>query len=167
EGLVRPDYPEGFAHSDVAGGAMQDHIPTGNGLAVPAQPGVFIAVQNIGAAGVLAGNDVHLIDMIGLSDAVSARVRYDPATNEPRRVGHEVKPVWWRLAHYAAPTAGHSGEVATARRVLRCRPVRNVVRATTAELTPRLFLSNVRRSVEYTRLTIPADPRAAEQKLCR
>lgn len=154
-------------HIRTSSGALQDHIRTSTGIVDRISPGVSIAVQNIGAAGVLAGPGIHVVDVIGLADAVSGRVRYDPMFTRPSRVGHEVKPVWWRLAQYAAPSAGESQEVQRARKVLRCRPVRNLVRATTAELTPRLFLSNVRHSVTYTRLTIPADSLTAQEELCR
>lgn len=163
----RSYYQERPSGSDVKGGAIQDHTPTRTGIVAPAQPGVFVAVQNIGATGVLAGAEVHIVDAIGLADPVSARVRYDPAVNTPARIGHEVKPIHWRLAQYAAPADGESADLQRAREVLQCRPVRDLVQATNAELTPSLFLSNIRHSVEYTRLTIPADSLSARWKLCR
>jgi arabinofuranosyltransferase len=125
--------------------------------------GSVVVSGNIGMIGMAAGPDVTVVDSNGLSDAIAARV--DAALFRP---GHRREQVdrGWVTSRFGAP-----GEAATAQRraaedALRCGALAELMDATTSPMTPALFVRNLARSPELTRLRLAADPRDARRDLC-
>ena len=100
----------------------------------------------IGLVGAAAGPDVTVVDRLGLGHAYGARLRLD-ARGRP---GHEKPlPISWVVAQFGDPRADAQmpappGAIRAARRALDCDATRALRAATTAPLTPRRVLSNVR-----------------------
>lgn len=149
-------------------------------------PGVRVPVTALHGVGVTAyslGPDVHVVDRLGLADALTARFVLD----EPGFIGHEKPiPIAWLAAvlvegpvdpdafggdAYAVPLhrsspEGFATDVAAARRALRCPALADLDAATTAPLTLGRAWDNLLGAVGRTRLRVDPDPRAAEADLC-
>jgi len=122
---------------------------------------------SIGRVGVAAGPEVRVADRFGLADPLAARVRLP----EPRtqRAGHEKDlPASWFLARYATgPVPAHLREnVAAARRALACRPLRELVEATSGPLTLGRALANLGVAVRAHGLRFSREPTLAARELC-
>ena len=125
----------------------------------------------IGRIGYAAGPNVRLVDADGLADPLAAR------TSLPVRGGERSGPRLpraWVLARYAVETtpAGASflkrdPDIASARRALRCRPLVELVRATTAKLHPGRFFANIAFALRERSLRFSGDPRVAADEVCR
>jgi arabinofuranosyltransferase len=123
--------------------------------------------ETVGRVAYGAGANVRLVDASGTGDPLAARTRPAPGAPERRL------PTAWVLARYASaatPTGAvrlaEDPDVAAARRALACRPLRELVAATGAELSLRRFLANVAYSVRARSLRFSADPRRAEREVC-
>jgi arabinofuranosyltransferase len=146
----------------------------GSGVVVgqPARPravGVVAAFPNIGVFGVEAGEDVHVVDLLGLSDPVGARQRLVERT----RPGHEkVLDLAWVVARFGDPAAPEvpgappAARVAAARRALACGALDDLIDAVEGPLTVGRFLRNVVAASRFHLLRVPADPVAAAEELC-
>ena len=127
------------------------------------------ATPNVGITAVIAGTDVHIIDVGGLADPVASRLRL-AARGRP---GHEKRlDLAWILARFADPRApipeGVSAPaVRAAHHALRCGPLRDVQEAATRPLTIARFARNVGVSVRLRSFRLDSDPAVAEAKLCR
>ena len=139
--------------------------------ALPLLPDVaadLVAVRNnIGLSGYAAGSRVHLIDRLGLGDPLGSRLRLE----RRGRPGHEkTLPDAWAVARFGAPagTPGGTEEAAVgvARAALACEPLRALLRAVEAPLTPGRFVANVAAARRLTALRVPADPQAARRQVC-
>jgi arabinofuranosyltransferase len=120
-----------------------------------------LTLASIGVPAYNAGRRIWVVDIGGLAEPLAART--DPI---PGRVaGHrkEIDAAWYD-ARFGAATG--DPKAAAARRALTCGPVRELLDAVNAKLTPARFLSNIWHSVEYTTLRIPSDPVVAEQQWC-
>jgi arabinofuranosyltransferase len=124
---------------------------------------------NVGILGYAAGPRVHVVDRLGLGDAIGARMR----VVQRSRPGHEK---WlsdaWVVARFADPAAPLPPDapaasiVGAARAALACPPLAELVRAIEAPLTPAVFVHNVAVAWRLRNLEIAADPRQAAAELC-
>jgi arabinofuranosyltransferase len=143
-----------------------------NGFAYPLAPGVrpdvrlVAAFWNVGALGYAAGLDVHLVDRLGLTDPIAARLRLDLRG----RPGHEkALDDAWTIARYAAPASRppEPPAVTAAREALRCGDLAVLQEAIETPLTAARFWANLSLSGRLTRLRLSPDPERARRELCR
>ncbi len=132
--------------------------------AVPLRPGVradvVIVRANIGLSGYAAGPRVHVVDRLGLGDAIASRLRIE----RRGRPGHEKRlgDAWVGGRFTAARTPAWDA----ARGALGCGDLAVLLRAIEQPLTPGRFLENVAGAPRLTRLRVAADPAAARAELC-
>ncbi|MGI8710109.1 MAG: hypothetical protein ACR2LA_03835 [Acidimicrobiales bacterium] len=149
----------------------------------PALPLPAVALYGIGVSGYSAGPDVYVLDLLGLADPITARLRVE----RPGFIGHEKPlPAPWiagRLTGeavdqtvfgtrtfvtplYVSPPKRFAADTRAARQVLDCGPLRRLRAATHAPLTPSRALANLWRAPGLTALRIDPDPMAARAQLC-
>ena len=137
----------------------------------------------IGSVGYALGPDVDIVDLLGLSDPVTARFELPV----PGFTGHEkpVPPPWlaaqistvpvaadvlpipaFGAPLYTSPPGDLDADADAARRALRCGDLERLLTATRAELTPGRFLSNLVAAPRNTLLTVPPDPDDAVDRFC-
>lgn len=157
----------------------------------PELPRPYVAMWGIGAPGFGLGIDVHVMDLLGLADVLTAHLELssDERASGSRMAGHEKPlPAPWAAALIteagsrpdssmfpslfpplipATDGADFQEQVEWARAALACGPIADLLDATHAPLGPRRFLENVVRSPTHTRLRIPPDPETAYRSLCR
>jgi arabinofuranosyltransferase len=131
-------------------------------------PSDVTAVSTQNALGIFswfAGPSVHVVDLHGLADPIAGRLLIIHRTGRP---GHEkVLPNTWIRARFAAPDAmGADPAVVAASEVLSCPPIRDLLQAVQAPMTPARFVENVRLAPSLTTLRIPADPIEARKRFC-
>lgn len=150
----------------------------------------FASLYAIGVAGYSLGPDVHVLDLMGLADPLTAHFENQPslAPGAPRYAGHEKpSPAVWVAARVTPPgsrpdpalfpsfgnpliepTTGPAfqEQVAWARAALRCEPIRDLLRASEDPLTLGRLADNLVGSPERTRLRIPPDPEEAYHRFC-
>jgi arabinofuranosyltransferase len=130
-----------------------------------------VAVDNVGVFGYLAGPAVSVLDLRGLGDPVTSRLRLVGPRGRP---GHEKRAApAWVLARYAAPGArlptdvvATPDEVGAARAALACDDLGEVLEGITRPLTPARLRSNIGLALTTSELRAPADPDAARRELC-
>lgn len=150
----------------------------------PDLPIPLTAQSAIGVTGYSVGLDVHVLDLLGLADPLTARLRPD----RPGFIGHEKPlPQAWLAARistgpvdqellpnggvfvlplHSSPPERFEADVADARHALACPALRELRDATTARLTPGRAVSNLWRAPGLTRLEVPPDPTEARRSLC-
>jgi arabinofuranosyltransferase len=137
----------------------------------------------IGVVGYALGEDVYVLDMLGLADPLVSRFELE----RPGATGHEKPiPAAWLAARisdtpvpedalsppqlvvplYESPPGQLDEDAEAARRALDCGALADLSRAVHDPLTPGRFLRNVVESPALTRLRVPADPAEAEQRFC-
>jgi arabinofuranosyltransferase len=123
----------------------------------------------IGITGYVLPSTFHVVDHLGLADAVASRLE----VRERGRPGHEKSlSNAWVLARWSAgsaatdPTWVEDGSVTAARRALACAPLERLERATRAPLSLGLFAENLGNAFRLQWLRIPSDPAVAEARLC-
>jgi arabinofuranosyltransferase len=147
-----------------------------------------VAAFGIGLPAYGLGNDVYIIDLLGLADPFTARLELRRRGFIP---GHE-KPIpsAWLVARYTEPEPevtedrfyrgsfgiiqlddhGRQGSfrerVALARQVLQCGEVRDLERSYRRNLTPAVFLRNLVEAIPRYRLRIPVEPADARAEFC-
>jgi arabinofuranosyltransferase len=133
---------------------------------------VVALAGSVGRVGYAAGPDVYIADANGLADVIAARMRLPRyRTSYP---GHEkYLPPAWVLARFAVPATPAGArwletepQVVAARRALACRPLRDLIAATSAPLTPERFLDNAAYAVRSRSLRFSDNPLRAERQLC-
>jgi arabinofuranosyltransferase len=153
--------------------------------AVPREGGgrPVYASWGIGVVGYALGEDVYMLDMLGLADPVVSRF----ALERQGAAGHE-KPIpeAWLAARvsdgpvpedllrtpmlsvplYESPPGRLDEDAEAAWRALGCGELADLRHAVHDELTPGRFLRNLVESPALTRLQIPADPNEAEARFC-
>ncbi len=123
----------------------------------------MVARRNIGLPAYAAGLGVHVVDRLGLSDPIAARVRLTART----RPGHEKSlPDAWVIARFVSPDPSDAPAVVAAREALACGDLKALEESVGDPLTAKRFLTNLRSSLRLHRLRIPADPLAARAELC-
>jgi arabinofuranosyltransferase len=141
------------------------------------------ASWGIGVVGYALGEDVHVLDMLGLADPVISRF----ALERPGATGHEKPiPAAWLAARvsdgpvpedllqppmmsiplYESPPGQLEEDAEAARRALGCGELADLSEAVHDPLTPGRFLRNLVESPALTRLRIPADPHEADARFC-
>jgi len=113
----------------------------------------------------VAGPDIHVIDRLGLTDPVAARLLL-PARGRP---GHEkLLPEAWIVARFGDPAAAAAAfpDAPEAARALGCGELARLVRAVDDPLTLARFTANLRDAWALSRLRIPADPASARERFC-
>jgi arabinofuranosyltransferase len=143
--------------------APDNILPLAN--TVPPTVDLVVARKYIGIIGFLLGPRAHVVDRLGLSDPIAARLRLTTRG----RPGHEkLLPQSWVVARFG-DTAGISplpDEVIAAREALSCGDLAALQRAVDEPLTARRFLENIRLSFSLSHLRIPVDPLAARTAVC-
>ena len=132
---------------------------------VPPSTRLVLGLGNIGILGYFAGPDVHVVDQLGLTDPIGARV----LLTERGRPGHEkFLPDAWIVARFANPEAvkGRFPAAPEAARALQCGELALLLRAVGSPLSLSRFFANVRAAWPLHRLRIPADPAAARDRFC-
>jgi arabinofuranosyltransferase len=156
-----------------AGERLRIPRPLSRATVRPNVPSEVVAwYGSIGRVGYAAGPNVRLVDANGLADPIGARTRL--SARRPTRTGHEKHlPRDWVLARYAAPATAADAVrlerdpgVAAARRALRCPPLKQLVRATTAELDAGRFFANMGYALRERSLRFSRDPRLAVDEVC-
>lgn len=157
---------------------------------VPDAPDRVVLAYGIGAMGYFAGPDAYVFDMLGLGDTLTARLELDRRGPLP---GHEkALPPAWVWARYVdpsiepdpelivppeiltelSPTLDATGrgtfasQVATARTVLGCPEVAELVDAPRRQLGAGPIVENAWRSVTDFGLRIPPHPGDAREDAC-
>lgn len=128
----------------------------------PGRPGELVWL-NLGVAGALAPLDARVTDTVGLANPLAAHTTIIPEG----RVGHDKNlPKSWYVAESGAATpddrAADPGDVAAARRALRCPALVELEASVRAPLTPQRFWANLTGAYERTQLRFPRDPVLAE-----
>jgi arabinofuranosyltransferase len=135
-------------------------------LATDAAPAVVYEAGAVGLAGAAAGEDVYVLDRLGLGDAYTARQRLETR----RRPGHD-KPlpmawVWGRYGVMSAVPPDQATAARAARTAMACAPLRELDQAITQPLTARRFLDNLVAAPRLTMLRFPSEPQAAVDAVC-
>jgi arabinofuranosyltransferase len=153
----------------------------------PGRDGAVVS-YGIGISSYALGNDVYVLDALGLADPFTAhlelRVRGYPGHEKPL-------PPPWVVARLTAPSStvdeqvfrGGLGwginpiddprgvpfdrRVTDARAVLECPAVVDLQRSYTGRLTPGRFIDNIVHALRRSRLRIPPEPAVARARLCR
>ena len=161
------------------------HIPSPVPGVVPRDGGgrPVYASWGIGVVGYALGDEVYVLDMLGLADPVVSRFELE------RRgaTGHEKPiPAAWLVARvsdgpvpddppvaplmsaplYVSPPGALAADAVAARRALDCGDLAVLSEAVHDPLTPSRFLRNMIDAPALTRLQIPADPHEAESRFC-
>jgi arabinofuranosyltransferase len=123
-----------------------------------------LILGSIGVPAYDAGRRIWVVDIGGLAEPLAARTAPVPG----RAAGHrkQIDEAWYN-ARFGAITATNSPKDDAARRALACGPIRGLLDAVDAKMTPGRFFSNIWHSVDNTTLRIPTDPVAAEKKWCK
>jgi arabinofuranosyltransferase len=152
----------------------------------PGAPPTVAVLAAIGIPGYALGTDVEVVDVLGLADPLTSRL--EGLEGDYSLPGHEKPlPLPWLVARLTGPDvrvparlfpetrnpllpsargAAFQEQVAWARAAVQCPDLYHALRATTEPLRPRLFLSNLVRSPQYTRLRVPPDPEEAYREFC-
>jgi arabinofuranosyltransferase len=141
------------------------------------------ASWGIGVVGYALGEDVYVLDMLGLADPLVSRFEVD----RPGATGHEKPmPAAWLAARvsdgpipedavlpplmtaplYESPPGELDADAEAARRALGCGALVDLSEAVHDRLTPGRFLQNLFEAPSLTRLTVPVDPHEAERHFC-
>lgn len=119
----------------------------------------------IGIFSSAAAARVHVMDHIGLSDPIAARLELQ----ERRRTGHEkYLPREWVIARFAQLPADGAipPAILQARRALECEPFPTLISAVSEELSWGRFFENIGLAWQLNRFRFPADPGEAASQLC-
>lgn len=169
----------------VLGSGVEVHVPAPVASARPpgddARP--VYASWGIGVVGYALGEDVYVLDMLGLADPYVSRLELD----RPGATGHEKPlPAAWLVARvsegpvpehlltvpllatplYESPPGRLDADADAARRALACGELVDLSDAVHDRLTPGRFVDNLVGSLALTRLEIPPDPHEAEARFC-
>jgi hypothetical protein len=147
------------------------------------------AIFAVGVVPYAVGNRLHVVDLFGLADPISAHLKVPTISSGLLPYPGQEKPLPdpWIAARTAAPDAhvddttfrnqnysiirrakgaAFERQVSMARAALDCPPIKQLDRDTDAPLTISRFFGNIVDSFSNTRLRIPPDPNAAYQQLC-
>lgn len=137
----------------------------------------------IGVVGYALGEDVYVLDMLGLADPLVSRFELE----RPGATGHEKPiPAAWLAARvsdepvpedlisppllarplYESPPGELEADADAARRALDCGALDDLSHAVHDPLTPGRFLRNLVAAPSLTSLRVPADPHEAEARFC-
>jgi len=170
---------------------LQGGLVLVDGRPVPVKPGgpqAVVLVFNAGVPSYAVGPDTYVVDLRGLGDGFTARLR----TEKRVRPGHDkLLPTTWLAARFLKPgaTVPHDLAVLLAaaggrpsdanlgasdfdrearlgRLALRCGDLRELTRATDGRLTPGRVANNFLDAVRLYRLAVDPDPARAFLDLC-
>lgn len=125
---------------------------------------VALLAPTIGAHSTLAGTDVHVIDSLGLSEPLVARL---PSVN--RRAGHRKQvPLSWVYARYGdlSRIADLPPAARVAKEALGCGALAELEAAITEPLSARRAWRNLLAAPRLTALRIPTAPAEAYRQFC-
>jgi arabinofuranosyltransferase len=118
----------------------------------------------IGLTSNITQDSIHLVDNIGLSDPLGARIEI----SERKRPGHEryLSNVWY-VARFALPDPSDGPKVKIAREALHCGELAQLLDSVEGKITWEKFWLNFTRSFQNQALKIPREPKKAQQKFCQ
>ena len=139
-----------------------------DGQELPLVPGSGVVLESItiGLGSVAAGPNVHVIDVLGVADALGSRIPANPAA----RIGHQKRlPPGLVLARVtlageddaSVPADVGRATLEAARQLLRRPAVARLLAATQDPLTPTRALRNLRQARALTRLRVAVDTMSA------
>jgi arabinofuranosyltransferase len=162
---------------------MRVDAPVARGVPLPTA-----VLRSVGLPSFAMGPRLHVLDVYGLADSLTAHLERANGAAPKRLPGHEKPlPSVWVAARLTpaswhanarefpntsepliAPTRGEqfAHQVAWARAAMRCPAIADLTRAGSGELGIHRYLSNVLGAFRNTRLRIPPDPEAAYDKFC-
>jgi arabinofuranosyltransferase len=153
-------------------------------------PNQIVLAYGVGAISYFAGPDTYVLDMLGLGDALTARLELDARGSLP---GHEkALPAAWVWARYIDPSvepdptlfdapdillevsptlaARQQGEFATevdaARAVMRCPDIDRLTDSIQRPLGPGQMVDAVSGALTTFSLRVPPNPAEAQRQLC-
>ena len=173
------------AARDVLESGVDVHVPAPVESARPPgdDPRPVYASWGIGVVGYALGDEVYVLDMLGLADPYVSRLELE----HPGATGHEKPlPAAWLVARvsegpvpehlltapvlatplYESPPGQLDADAAAARRALACGELVDLSDAVHDRLTPGRFVENLVGSLALTRLEIPPDPHEADARFC-
>jgi arabinofuranosyltransferase len=156
-----------LAQIDGSDGLLSDHadsdaLPLAPGVLAPSVMGLF-GFRPLGIAGNAVGLRIAVIDSYGLADSLASRTEQGPRL----RAGHEkFFSTYWFAAKFVADGATQDERVLTAKRALRCTPLRQLHAATHAPMTVKRFFRNMQLSFRLHSLRVPTDPHEAVRRFC-
>ena len=131
--------------------------------AVDSRVSAVVPSGAIGLLGYILPDDVHVVDLHGLSEPIAARLELVTRG----RPGHEKKlTAPWILARFSEPAADEDASVTAARHALACGGLSSALHALSAPMSVRVFSDNLAEAWASARLRIPRDPFDAEAKFC-
>ncbi|MGI8754425.1 MAG: glycosyltransferase family 87 protein [Acidimicrobiales bacterium] len=178
----------GWGQGSAAAKRLQGSAVSLGDRRLPVRPAAGLPVptaarHGIGVPGYSVGVKVNLLDLLGLADPLTARLRVD----QGGFIGHEKPlPNPWLAARlsdhpidprsfpdpsfatplYSSPPGRFEADVRDARQAARCPPLVRLRQATRGRLTLHRALSNIWRAPELTGLRIDPDPHRALAQLC-
>jgi arabinofuranosyltransferase len=152
-------------------------LSEGGGVHVPLDPslpfGQAVMAGRLGSTAAMTPLDDFVVDTLGLSNPVGARITVDNAIDSP---GHEkVLPNAWILAAYGDPALVDNeqffddttpAQVRAARHAMQCGDLKKVLDAAQKPMSLSRFWNNLVGSYSSSTLVVPADPFEAERKFC-
>jgi arabinofuranosyltransferase len=160
-------------------------IPLSRGVRTP-----VVAMEGIGLDSYALGNNVNVIDLLGLADPLDSHFRLNQSLGFLHLSGHEkLLPPAWLAARLTPPGSNVNADdftsstyvqnlmplvhgkdfdiqVAWARAALQCPAIRRLMNAADAPLTPAQFFSSLFNAASNATVRIPADPETAYHTFC-
>src|SRR5262249_22029152 len=127
------------------------------------------AVGRLGMGGAAVALDGIAADTLGLANPIGARITM---THPELGPGHQkTLPDEWLHADFGDPdhdleTGVQPVRIASARRAMSCGELRELLASVREPMTAGRFFDNLFGAVRRTRLVIPSDATAAEEKFC-
>ena len=122
---------------------------------------LVVVFGSIGVPAYHAGGDVWVVDIGGLAEPIASRTDVTPGAPAGHR--KQVAAGWYAARFAENP---HSPKAQAAVRALQCGRLAELLDAIEGPITPSTFVGNLFKSVGFTRMHIPRDPREAEAEFC-
>ena len=175
-----PIHPRVFVRADKPGASLVkealkhgQHVVISEAGVNPMSPAysepLAYVVGRLGTGGAVAPLDAIVVDTLGLSNPLGARI----TPTLPGYTGHEkVLPWSWIQADYGDPANDlkipntSTYAIAAARRALKCGELEELMASVREPMSASRFWKNLVGSIRRTRIVIPNDPVEAEIKFC-
>ena len=131
------------------------------GLGMNARKSSFFYHENMGIAGFIAGEKIHIFDRLGLADPIASRLEI----KERGRPGHEKDmPAEWVIARLEGYF--NDPKVNYAKKAMECGNLKDYLDGIKGRLNLKKFLKNIFIAIKTVKMRIPVDPYEAMQRFC-